>query len=88
MAWAIEYTQTAKNQLAKLDRPIARRVLDYMDQRIAPMDDARSAGKVLNGALGGLWRYRVGDIRIICEIQGSTLRILVLEVGNRREIYR
>ena len=88
MAWMIEYTETAKNQLGKLDRSVARRILDYMDQRIAPLDDACSAGKALTGVLGGLWRYRVGDVRVICEIQKGVLRILVVEIGHRREIYR
>jgi len=88
MAWEIEYTETAKNQLGKLDRPVARRVLDYMDQRIAPLEDACSTGKALTGALGGLWRYRVGDVRVICEIQKGVLRVLVVEIGHWREVYR
>lgn len=88
MAWKIEYTETAKNQLGKLDRAIARRIVDYMDQRIAPLEDACSTGKMLTGALGGLWRYRVGDVRVICEIQKGILRVLVVEIGHRREVYR
>jgi mRNA interferase RelE/StbE len=88
MAWTIEYTDTAKNQLGKLDRSIARRIVDFMDERVAPLDDTCSTGKALNGALGGLWRYRVGDVRVICEIQKGVLRVLVLEVGHRREVYR
>lgn len=88
MAWTIEYTETAKNQLGKLDRAIARRIVDYMDQRIAPLEDACSTGKMLTGALGGLWRYRVGDVRVICEIQKGILRVLVVEIGHRREVYR
>lgn len=88
MPWTIEYTETAKNQLGKLDRPVALRVLDYMDERIAPLDDACSTGKALTGALGGFWRYRVGDVRVICEIQKGVLRVLVVEIGHRREVYR
>ena len=88
MAWAIDYTNTAKAQLRKLDRQIARRILDYMDERVAGLENPSSTGKALTGQLGGLWRYRVGDCRVICDIQDGALRVLVLELGNRREIYR
>ena len=67
---------------------MAQRILDYMDQRVAPMEDPRSIGKALQGNLGGLWRYRVGDYRVICEIQDEILCVLVVNLGNRREIYR
>jgi len=88
LAWTIDYTDTAKGQLRKLDRQIALRILDYMDERIASQDDPRSTGKALTGPLGGLWRYRVGDCRVICEIRDNELKILVVQLGNRREIYR
>jgi mRNA interferase RelE/StbE len=52
------------------------------------LDDPRSLGKALTGPLGGLWRYRVGDYRVICDIQDGALCVLVLQVGNRREVYR
>lgn len=88
MAWTIEYTQTAKNQLRKLDKQTARRILDFMDERIANRGEPRTTGKALTGQFGGLWRYRVGDFRVICEIQDGALRVLVVQLGNRREIYR
>ncbi|MGD0269760.1 MAG: type II toxin-antitoxin system RelE/ParE family toxin [Candidatus Sulfotelmatobacter sp.] len=88
MAWTIDYTQSARNQLKKLDKPVARRILDFLDNRVAKHDDPRSLGKALTGSLGTLWRYRVGDYRIICEIQRSTVRILVVRVGHRGEVYR
>ncbi len=88
MTWAIEYTYTAKGQLCKLDKQMARRIVDYMDERISGLENPRSAGKVLTGPMGGLWRYRVGDCRVICDIQDGTLCVLVVQVGNRREIYR
>lgn len=88
MAWKIDYTDTAKGQLRKLDRQVALRILDYMDERIASQDDPRSTGKALTGPLGGLWRYRVGDCRVICEIRDNELKILVIQLGNRRKIYR
>lgn len=88
MAWTIEYADTAKQQLRKLDRQVARRVLDFMDERIAGLADPRSIGKALAGPLGAFWRYRVGDCRVICDIQDGALRVLVVQVGHRREIYR
>jgi mRNA interferase RelE/StbE len=88
LAWTIDYTDTAKAQLRKFDKQIAKRILDYMDARVSVLDDARSLGKALTGPLGGLWRYRVGDYRVICDIQDGALCVLVLQVGNRREVYR
>lgn len=88
MAWTIDYADTARSQLRKLDKQTARRILDYMDERIADLGNPRSTGKALTGPLGGLWRYRVGDCRVICEIQNNALRVLVVQVGNRREVYR
>lgn len=88
MAWTIDYTETARTQLRKLDKQSAKRILDYMDERVSARDDPRGTGKALAGPLGGLWRYRVGDFRVICDIQDGTLRILVVQLGNRREVYR
>jgi len=89
LAWKIEYTETARKQLGKLDRQIARRILDLMDERIAGERDPREAGKALTGnVLGVYWRYRAGDCRIICDIQDERLCVLVVRIGNRREIYR
>ena len=88
MAWTVDYTHTALNQLRKLDKQSARRILDFLDERVAQRDDPRSTGKALTGPLGGLWRYRIGDFRVICEIQDGELRVLVVELGNRREVYR
>ncbi len=88
MAWTIEYAETAIKQLRKLDKAVARRIADFMDERIASGDDPRRLGKALKGPLGDLWRYRVGDFRILCEIQDRALTVLVLQMGNRREVYR
>lgn len=89
MAWTIDYTESAKRQLRKLDRQAALRILDFMDARIVTLDDPRSVGKALTGPmLGAYWRYRVGDYRIICDIQDGALCVLVIEIGNRREVYR
>ena len=88
MAWTIEYAETAKKQLRKLDKAVARRIADFMDGRIAPGNDPRRLGKALKGPLGDLWCYRVGDFRILCDIQDGVLTVLVLQIGNRREVYR
>jgi mRNA interferase RelE/StbE len=88
LVWTIDYTDTAKTQLRKLDKQAARRILDFMDERVAARANPRNTGKALTGPLGGLWRYRVGDFRVICEIQDGALRVLVVQLGNRREVYR
>ena len=88
MAWRIEYTDTARTQLRRLDRDTARRIINYMDERVAVLDAPRSVGQALTGPLGGLWRYRVGDCRVICDIQDDTLRVLVVRVGRRDQVYR
>jgi mRNA interferase RelE/StbE len=88
LAWTIDYTDTAKEQLRKLDRQTARRIVDFMDERIAGVEDPRSTGKALSGPLGRLWRYRVGDYRVIASIEDQALRILVVRIGNRKEVYR
>jgi mRNA interferase RelE/StbE len=71
-----------------MGRQQAERILDFMDGRIAASENPRERGKALVGPLGALWRYRVGDYRLICDIQDNQLRILVISIGNRKEIYR
>ena len=89
MAGTIDYTESARRQLRKLDKQTARRIVDFMDERIASQEDPRDTGKALTGPmLGAYWRYRIGDYRIICDIQDDALRVLVIEIGNRREVYR
>ena len=88
MAWTIEYTDTARRELRRLDRQTARRILDYMDQRVALLDDPRQRGQALTGPLGGLWRYRVGGCRVICDVQDHVLRVLVVRVSRRDQVYR
>lgn len=89
MAWRIELTATAAKQLSKLDKSEAKRITSFLRQRLAVLDDPRSTGKALTGQhLGSYWRYRIGDYRIICDIQDGALCVLVIEIGNRREIYR
>jgi mRNA interferase RelE/StbE len=89
LVWTIKYTETSQRQLKKLDRSVALCVLDYVDERIATLEDPRSQGKNLVGPkMGSYWRYRVGDVRVICHLQDQVLLILVIEMGHRREVYR
>jgi mRNA interferase RelE/StbE len=89
MAWEIEFSDLAQKNLRKLDRQIANRILDFLQNRLAKLDDPRSIGEVLKGSkLGELWKYRVGDYRIIANIEDHTLRIVVVRIGNRKEVYR
>lgn len=88
MVWTIDYTDTARTQLRKLDKQTAKRILDFLDERVAGRADPRSTGKALTGPLGGLWRYKIGDFRVICDIQDGSLHILVVQLGNRRDVYR
>ena len=89
MVWAIEFDEAAKKELAKLDRQVANRLLDFLKQRVISLKDPRSVGQALKGSkLGEFWKYRVGDFRIIANIQDQKMIILILRVGNRREIYR
>ena len=87
MARTIEYTTSALRQLKKIDREISRRITRHMDDRVAVLDDPRKIGKALAGPFKGLWRYRVGDYRVICEIQDRRVVVLVLSLGHRSAIY-
>jgi mRNA interferase RelE/StbE len=85
----IEIDDAAKKDLAKLDKPIARRITTFLRERVAMLDDPRSIGEALKGShLGDFWKYRVGDYHIISSIDDKVLRILVVKIGNRREVYR
>ena len=88
MAWRIEYSAIAERQLRGLDRQTAQRILDYMRDRVGMLDDPRVLGRALTGPLRGLWRYRIGDHRVICDIEDDALRLLVLRLGRRDDVYR
>ena len=87
MAWTIEYSADARKTLAKLDRPDSRHILDYLDE-VAALDDPRTRGHGLTGNLAGLWRYRVGDWRVVCIINDRQLIIVAIDIGHRSTIYR
>lgn len=86
--WKVEVEKEAKRELEKLDPQVSRRIERFLYDRIAKLDDPRSVGEALRGSkLGEFWRYRVGDWRIICQIQDAKLVILALRVGHRRQVY-
>ena len=87
MSWQIEYNPEALKDLRKLDRSIQREILDYMERRIAKADDPRQFGKPLRGSNFGLWRYRLRDYRIVCELQDKRLVVLVVSIGHRSTVY-
>ena len=89
MAWRIEFDRSAAGDLDRLDPPIARRILAFLHGRVLNLDDPRSIGEALKGSrLGEYWKYRVGDYRIIAHIEDGRLLILVVRVGDRREVFR
>ncbi|MHB1620892.1 MAG: type II toxin-antitoxin system RelE family toxin [Sulfuricella sp.] len=89
MVWKIELDPAAERELDKLDPQMAKRILTFLHGRLAALDDPRSIGEALKGSkLGEFWKYRVGDYRIISSIEDGALRILVMKIGNRREVYR
>jgi mRNA interferase RelE/StbE len=89
MAWQIELSGLARKNLDELDPQHARRILAFLHGRVAHLDDPRSIGEALKGSrLGAFWKYRVGDWRIIANIEDGALRILVVRIGDRKEVYR
>jgi len=77
-----------KKQLSKLDKPVAKLITTYLRERVMPLDDPKILGKPLTKNFNKYWRYRVGDCRIICDLEGETLTIMVVRVGKRKNVYR
>lgn len=88
LAWTIRLLETAKRDLQKLDRTTADRIDKFLRDRLSSLLDPREIGEPLAGNMRGHWRYRVGDYRIICNIQDRELIVLVIKIGHRREVYR
>ena len=87
MTWVYRFDERALKELKKLDRQAQRDILGYLDHRVAGRSDPRRFGKPLRANLAGLWRYRVGAYRIICQIKDRELLVLVVSVGHRKNIY-
>ena len=87
MASRIEYASSALKALKKLDKHIAKTIVDYLDENVAPLDDPAARGESLTSSLAGLHRYRIGDYRAICYIEKEIVTILVLRISHRKEVY-
>ena len=89
MAWEIEFDGAAKKDLAALDKQIAKRITAFLRERVAQLDDVRSIGDALKGSeLDAFWKDRVGDYRVVAKLEDQVMRVLVVRIGNRREVYR
>lgn len=89
MAWRIELSPEAQKKLDGFDRQDTRRILKFLYERVASLEDPRSIGEALKGSrLGEFWKYRVGDYRVVSHIEDGALLIMVVRVGNRRDVYR
>ena len=86
--WSVEVSRTAEKQIQKLDRAAQKAIVDFLRERVVPAENPRQIGKPLHGDKKALWRYRVGDYRLICDIQDERITVLVLRVGHRKEVYR
>jgi mRNA interferase RelE/StbE len=89
LAYKARFAESALKQLRRLDRQVQRRIIAFVENRLEQLDDPRSVGEALRGEdLGEFWKYRVGDYRLVCDIQDSVLAIEVLKIGDRKEVYR
>ena len=88
MTWSVEFDDAAAKELRKLDRQAQQEILRYFRERVATNEDPRRFGKPLSRELAGLWRYRIQNCRIICNIEDQKLTVLVLSVGHRKDVYQ
>lgn len=89
MAWKVEFTPEAQRNLDRFDKQLAHRIAKFIVDRIAALEDPRSIGEALHGPdLKKYWKYRVGDYRVIAKIEHERICIVVIRIGNRREVYR
>lgn len=88
MTWSVEWDERARKELRRLDPSAQREILRYLRERVAGSDDPRRHGRALRGTRHGLWRYRIGAYRLICNIEDDRLVVLVLAAGHRRDVYR
>jgi mRNA interferase RelE/StbE len=86
LAWRVEYSAAAFKALKRLDPPVQRRIISFIETRV--MDNPRRVGEALKGRFGEYWKYRIGDYRLICDIEDSTRIVWVLQIGDRKDVYR
>ena len=87
-SWRVEISRSAEKQIQKLNRTAQESIVRFLRERVQAADNPRQWGKPLHGDKGGLWRYRVGDYRLICDIQDERVTVLVASVGHRKDVYR
>jgi mRNA interferase RelE/StbE len=88
LVWTIEITRTAEKQIKKLDGVAQKSIVRFLRERLKSAENPRQWSKPLHGDKRGLWRYRVGDYRLICDIRDEKITVLVLEVAHRKDVYR
>ena len=89
MAWKVDLSSLAIKNLDQLDPQVSKRIMVFLLSRIAISDNPRNIGAALQGSeLGEFWKYRVGDYRIIAQILDIEVKILVVKIGNRKQVYR
>ncbi|HXH54328.1 MAG TPA: type II toxin-antitoxin system RelE/ParE family toxin [Gammaproteobacteria bacterium] len=88
MIWKIEFDVKAKKELLRLDKQVQKRIIKLLEDRVLKKRNPRATGSALQNTLCGLWRYRVGDYRIICKIEDTNLIVLVITVGHRKDVYK
>ena len=88
MAWKIEFSKKADQAFSKLDQETRKRIIRFLQERIAPSDNPRSLGAALEGdRFKRFWKYRVGDYRLVCDIQDQIVTVLIVKIGNRKDVY-
>ena len=88
MAWTVKFGNVAERQLSKLDRPVQKRILNWLHDRLEDCKNPCHFGEPLKGDHAGLWRYRIGDYRVLCEIQDGNIVVLILVIGHRHDVYK
>ena len=88
MAWKIEYAESVQKDVRKMDAQQRKRIREFLENKVANLEDPRMLGKALTGSFSGLWRYRIGSYRIITHIEDRDVRILVVKMAHRKEVYR
>ena len=88
MVWKIEYLKSIQKGVRKIDRTSQKKIREYLENKVAKMENPRDIGKALKGEMKELWRYRIGDYRAICEIQDKSITVLVIHIGHRKNVYK